>query len=53
MSTTSTKLLAAPLAHSVQALVDRYDSSAFAPEHGRARVRLELPGADEIGRAHV
>jgi pimeloyl-ACP methyl ester carboxylesterase len=46
MSTTSTKLLAAPLAHSVQALVDRYDSSTFAPEHGRARVRLELPGAD-------
>ena len=38
--------MTAQLAHSVQALVKRYDSSAFEPQDGRARVRLELPGAD-------
>jgi pimeloyl-ACP methyl ester carboxylesterase len=46
MSTARTDPIAAQLAHSVQALVERYDSSAFEPEGGRARVRLALPGAD-------
>jgi pimeloyl-ACP methyl ester carboxylesterase len=46
MSTASTDPMAAQMAHSVQALVERYDSSAFVPEGGRARVRLALTGAD-------
>jgi pimeloyl-ACP methyl ester carboxylesterase len=46
MSTATTEPNASHLAHSVQALVNRYDSSAFAPESGRARVRLALPHAE-------
>ena len=46
MSRAHTEPTAAQLPHSAQALVERYDSSTFEPEHGRARVRLALPGAD-------